>query len=336
MNTPVFWKTSLAEIDQAYESATKVTEKRVLTLSAGGRPVYMLAYGPKKLKGKANLSSALGAFDKTCYTNAENKIPCVVLIGAEHGQETEGVAGLMNLISVLETGVDLAGNPNKGIEELAAKVRLVIVPVANPDGRARVEPAGIVGLKGYDLRYWGQGTWADGSLCDYPACKKIHPITGTGFLGGYFNDDGVNLMHDNFFHPMAKETQALLDLCADEIADFVIHLHGGSNSRGDLLQPCYVPIEVNQAIKELSERCLAVGMKEGLEFAVHKIPEQAHGKSPATFNLVTAAHHVCGAVSACYESNECLIDEPGPHRTHAEITRMHMILFEETMRMALE
>lgn len=337
MKIPEFWKTALPEIDEAYENAHKMTEKRIIARSAGGRPVYMLAYGQKKQPGTANLSSALGSHDKSCYLNPANTQPTIVLIGAEHGQETEGVAALMNLLSLLETGLDLAGCRNDALLALAEKARIVIVPVANPDGRARVEPKGIVGLTGYDLRYWGQGTWKDGSLCGWPECKKIHPIKGhEDFLGGYYNDDGINLMHDNFFHPMARETQALLDLCADEAADFVLHLHGGSNSKGDLLQTHYVPVDVQQAIVDLSKRCLAAGEKEELDFNVIPVPERESGANPPSFNLVSAVHHVCGGVSVCYESNECLIDEPGPHRTHAQVTRMHMILFEETLRMALE
>ena len=336
METPSFWKTSLDDIDGAYLNARK-EEKAILTLSAGGRPVYMLAYGPKKEHpSQANYSSALGAHDRTCFSNPLNTQKTLILIGAEHGQETEGVAALMNLIALMETGRDLAGKENEALLAALQDVRLVIVPVANPDGRARVEPEGIVGLTGRELRYWGQGTWADGSLCGWPECKKVHPIKDYGFLGGYYNDDGINLMHDNFFHPMARETQALLDLCEREQADMVLHLHGGSNSSGTLLQPSYVPVEVNQAILALAQRCYDVGAPEGLEFDRLPIPEPAHGDNPPTFNLICAAHHVCGAVSACYESNECLIDEAGPHRSHAEIVRMHMILFEQAARMLTE
>ena len=48
MNTPSFWKTDLAAIETAWQSAEKAAEKRILCRSAGGRPVYMLAYGEKK------------------------------------------------------------------------------------------------------------------------------------------------------------------------------------------------------------------------------------------------------------------------------------------------
>lgn len=337
MKLPNYWKTTLEDIEKAYDSAKNTAQKGIITYSAGNRPVYMLAYGEKKERGSANYSSALGALDKSCYKGSTANSPCVVIIGAVHGQETEGVASIMNLISLLEHGVDLDGNKNDTLLELTKKVRLVLVPVLNPDGRARVEPPAIVGLTGSELRYWGQGTWKDGSLCGWPDCKKIHPILDAAdHLGGYYNDDGINIMHDNFFNPMAKETSAILQLCDDENADFILQLHGGSNSKGDLLQPAYVTKEVNEAVYDLSNRCLAAGKKEGLEFSVLDMPEYPHGENPPSFNLVSAIHHVCGGVSVCYESNECIIDEPGPKLTHRQIIRTHMILFEETIRMSLE
>lgn len=335
MNIPYFWKTKLSDIQEAYNSASKATEKRILTTSAGGRPVYMLAYGAKKAPGKANYSSALGAGDASAFKNPTNNHPTVVLLGAVHGQETEGTAALMNLISLIETGLDLDGKANNDLIDALSKVRLVIVPIVNPDGRDRVVPESMIGLTGKELRYWGQGTWKDKTLCGWPDCKKLHPILGhTDFLGGYYNDNGINIMHDNFFRPMASETSAILELCEKEEADFVLHLHGGSNSKGDLLQPHYVTDDANRAIYELSERCFEKGKNENLEFCIMPMPDTPKGKNPPSFNLVCACHHVCGAVSVCYESNECIIDEPGPKLTHEEIIRMHMILFEECALMA--
>ena len=101
MNTPHFWKTDLEYIKSAYDSAKNCSEKRILCQSAGNRPVYMLAYGEKKKLGRANYSSALGARDKSHYC-PKGQTPCVILIGAEHGSETEGVAAITNLISLLD------------------------------------------------------------------------------------------------------------------------------------------------------------------------------------------------------------------------------------------
>lgn len=337
MFTPEYWKTDLEYVGKAYSNAKNCSEKQILCQSAGGRPVYMLAYGKKKTRGSANYSSALGARDKGCFA-PEGQAPCVILIGAVHGQETEGVAAITNLISLLETGRDLQGKRNDALLEAAKNIRLVIVPVANVDGRARVEPDCMIGKSFAELRYWGQGTWADGSPCNWPQCKRVHPIKdAAGFLGGYYNDDGVNLMHDNFFHPMARETQAILDLCESEAADFVIHLHGGGNIKGGMLPTDYATAECSKAIDDLYLRCQAVGELEGLEFFRGAIPGVPAGKNPPSFNLVSATHHVSGAVSACYESNEGILDDPvGSPLDCDTILRMHEILFEECFKMAQE
>jgi hypothetical protein len=334
MNTPNFWKTDLGYISEIYADARFCSEKRILCQSAGGRPVYMLAYGEKKRLGGANYSSALGARDKSCYS-PKGQTPCVVLIGAVHGQETEGVAALTNLISLLERGTDLSGKRNDALLEAARNIRLVIVPVANPDGRARVEVDCMVGRTLAELRYWGQGTWADGSPCGWPDCKKIHPIKeAAGFLGGYYNDDGVNIMHDNFFNPMARETRAILELCEGEAADFVIHLHGGGNIKGGMLTTEYVTSECSLAIDTLYRRCQSRGEAEGLDYYRGAIPTVPTGENPPSFNLVSATHHVCGAVAACYESNEGIVDEVGVVLDHKTILIMQEILFEECFKMA--
>ena len=90
------------------------------------------------------------------------------MVGAIHGQETEGTAALLNLISLLETGVDLQGIHNAAMLEACSRVRLLIIPVLNADGRKRVVPQAMIGKTWEEFRYWGQGTWSDGSLCEWP------------------------------------------------------------------------------------------------------------------------------------------------------------------------
>ena len=171
-------------------------------------------------------------------------------------------------------------------------------------------------------------------MCGWPECKRVHPIKqAAGFLGGYYNDDGVNLMHDNFFSPMAQETAALLRLAEDERTDIALHLHGGSNSKGDLLLPAYMSTAANRTIETLAQMCRVAGEQEGLEFRNGAVKKSDDGVgTPPPFNLPSAMHHICGAANTTYESNECIIDEPGPHLTHANVLRMHMILFEQALR----
>ena len=330
MNMPEFWKTDLETIEK-FAKTVKLAEVKSLCKSAGGRDVWCFSYGEKQIiTHKANYSSACGAHDKSCYAPVDGKKPVVILLGDVHGCEVEGTAAIMNLISLMETGKDLGGCEQPALVKAAKKVRLVLVPVCNVDGRARVKPAAMAGLTGDELRYWTQGTWKDGSLCGWPDCKKQHPIKDyVDFLGGYYNDDGINLMHDNFFRPMARETQAILDLCDSESADWVIHLHGGSNSVNALLQPTYVAYETKMAIKELSVRCNAAAQPEGLAFTISNVLEKEQGATPPSFNLVSATHHVCGAVCATFESNQCVIDQPGVHYSLEQIYASHRILFEQ-------
>ena len=315
------------------KTAKKATVMEIAR-SAGNRPIYAFGYGEKQnVASPANYSSACGAHDIKSFFDPETKKPAILIAGAVHGQETEGVAALTNLITLLEKGCDLAGQENAGLIDVLKDVRLVLVPVANPDGRHRVAPASIVGMKNDDLRYWGQGTWKDGSLCKWPDCKKVHPIKGhVEFLGGYYNDDGINLMHDQFFKPMAKETQALIDLAIDEFADLILLLHGGSNSENDMLMTEYAPVEVNEALIDIAKRCDAVARKEALGFNIRKVPPAPRGSPPPSFNLASALHHAAGAIAAVFESNECIIDEPGVKYDHRQIIRSHMILFEESAR----
>lgn len=128
-------------------------------------------------------------------------------------------------------------------------------------------------------------------------------------------------------------TQAVLNLAVEEHANCILHLHGGSNSLNDLLQTAYVPLEINEAIRRLAERCHAAAQLEGLEFTVRDVPSKETGNPPPSFNLASAAHHVCGAVSAVFESNQCISDLQGPKLSPDEVYRSHMILFEQCFRM---
>ena len=329
-----FWRTRIEDIDAALDSA-KIGQVHTMGVSAGGRTIRYITYGEKvDYNRTANFSSACGARDPKYYADREGKRPTVMLIGATHGQELEGVAGLVNLISVLETGKDLRGEAVPAITEAMAKhnPRLVIVPLYNIDGRARCVPDSMVEELPEGLRHHGQGRWKDGTLCGWPQCKMIHPIKeASGFLGSYFNDDGVNLMHDNFFAPMAQETKDLLKLIDEEAPECVVGLHGGSNSTNVLLQPDYVPTYIKEGVFRLASDVAERQTARGLKSNVQKVKGEA-GWPPPSFNLTTAIHHVCGAVTSTYESNEGLIDKN--QFTAEEILLHHYCLFESMLNLA--
>src|SRR5437870_1538747 len=104
---PPFWKGRLEEAEAAVAGVRRGTS-RVIARSPGGRPVYCVAYGGRiDLQRQANYNSAAGAGDPGFYARKPAGAPPVVLlIGPAHGQEMEGIVGLVNLIQVAETGKD--------------------------------------------------------------------------------------------------------------------------------------------------------------------------------------------------------------------------------------
>jgi len=328
-----FWKTRPEQVRDMLHSLQK---GRVHTLctSAGGHEIPYVTYGEKPdYRGTANYNSACGARNPVYYANREGKSPTLMLIGATHGQEVEGVMGIMNLLSLLETGRDLRGMEVPSLTEAweACVCRLVIVPIYNMDGRVRCEPDSMLEEPPESLRYHGQGTWKDGSLCGWPECKTIHPLKeAAGFLGAYYNDDGVNLMHDDQFCPMAEETKALLRLARDEAPECVIGLHGGSNSTNMLLQPDYVPGYIHRGVYQLALAVEELQKKNGLKSYVVPEKQTLEAFPPPSFNLTSALHHVCGAISSTYESNEGLLDKN--QFTAEEILLHHYCLFEAMFR----
>jgi len=329
-----FWVAEPKDIQETLKHLKKGTV-HCLGLSGGNRPIDYVCYGEKEDYGrKANYSSACGAKNPKYYADRTGKRPTILIIGGTHGQETEGTMAIMNLISLLETGVDLRGKPVSEVTEALAESnpRLILIPVYNMDGRCRCVPDSMLEETPESLRYHGQGTWKDGSLCGWPDCKAVHPILeSAGFLGAYYNDDGVNLMHDNFFAPMAKETEGLLRLCDEEAPECVIGLHGGSNCINLLLQPAYVPLETKEAVLRLSRDVAMRQEEKGLLSCIKPVNESIPSPPPS-FNLTSAIHHVCGAVSSTYESNEGLLAK-GAFGAE-DILQHHYCLFVSLFRLA--
>lgn len=337
---PIYWKTRLDEVEQ---TCAIVKKGRVSTpfVSAGGRPIYLIEYGQSNLpKGSANLSSAMGAHNIKYYADKSSAdyIPTVFLCGCIHGGEFEGTAAMLNLIKLLETGTDYAGNRNDSLVAACEKVHLILVPMVNPDGRSRIPFDSFVGKTMYDLRYYNQGTWKDGSLCGWPACKAVHPIKDhVSYLGGYFNDDGVNMMHEDFIGgKLSTGTQLVLDICRREAPDFSILLHGGANSPIHINPPYYVTGKIKAEIDTFGRQLEALHLAEKIRY-YHKPVLNAELKdTPPSFNLPSAMCHCCGEPAITFESNQGLCDGKEPPFTYEQIYRSHLILFQHTAEFVLK
>ena len=328
MVIPEFWKSELSEIDEVVLSVKK--GKVTTVKSAGGRPIYLIEYGKRnEFKRQANYSSACGAGNLKSYADktGEDVRPTVFLVGAIHGGEVEGTCALLNLISMLETGKDLSGKENITFSKTADEVNFLIIPCANPDGRARFPKKSAVGMTTDEFRYYAQGTWKNGLLAGWPDCKKVHPIKNAAdYLGAYYNDDGVNMMHDNFSFLMAEETKLLLEIADRFAPDITVLLHGCAGARSELLMPKAVhkhfKDEAYRFSKELTERCAEKDISLTLSAPLYGDDEPIH-----SYNLVSAITNTCGELCTVYECNQGL--EDSIHKISYEaMYKQHLILFE--------
>ena len=167
-------------------------------------------------------------------------------IAGVHGFELEGIVGIVNLISVFETGKDLTGKAWPEIESMLDSLdRIVLVPICNPDGRDRV-PIRMEKFRGsapdaYLVHeYLNTGGLDGGKLIGWPACKEYIPLdfTQCEFPGSYPNDNGYNIMHDDFFGKMQPETRILCDLAKREKPDVLLNMHTGVSRDDYFIEVC--------------------------------------------------------------------------------------------------
>jgi hypothetical protein len=338
---PSFWTARLEDVEREIRSVVKGSVETI-AVSPGGRPVRAVIYGEANdLHSQANYGSAVGAGNAAYYARKDATTkPVILLLGPVHGQEIEGIVGLVNLIHVAETGKDHRGRGWPQLARRLASARVVIVPCPNPDGRARCPYDSFVGLPTRTMTKYGQGTRRDGSLWDWPGAKALHPMKGdVGILGAYFNDDGVNLMHDDFFLPMARETEVILRLARREAPDMAVSLHSHEQPPV-VLQASYVPVFMKERIRDLSARLKIRYAQQGLPYG-SVVGPQADDPRPgprSSFNLTSALHHVSGAMAFTFECSHGSVSEksPTPLVSHAQILDIQLTLYDEMLGFALE
>lgn len=335
---PDFWVGDVNDLPGRWEKL-KLGQVKTIATSPGGRPIHLISYGEfEKVKHTANFNSAIGAWEPSAYMDkAARKKPVVYFVGPVHGHEVEALTGLANFIQVMETGRDLRGRDQSKLRRLGQRCRLLIVPAGNPDGIARFQPRSLDGMEFDDMRFWGQGTYSDDTLCGWPKCKRQHPMKGenTGFLGCYFNDAGINPMHDEFFDPMSPEVPAILQVARHEGPDLAVSLHSCEYAPA-LFRPAYVTVEVQKNALSLAKKYYTLlekqSMPHGKPFRI--TPEG--GKRPQPFNLTSALYHISGATTFTFECPHGITGQNFCNVTLEQILDIQLLLYEAMLEFAIE
>jgi len=309
---PVFWKSTVQDVNDFLDQNVKKGEVRVIGTSAGGRPVKAVFYGKaREGTGTSTFSGSLGYGDVRAYRGPDHDKVVYIGMSAVHGGEFEGIIGTVNLINVLETGQDLRGKAWPGITAAASKLnRLILIPIVNPDGRDRIplRMEKYAGRSNYTHEFFNTGAKPDRSLFGWPHVKEHIPLDfrNTSFPGGYPNDAGVNLMHDDFFGKRQPETQALFDLVAAEKPDLILNMHTGAppkNYYARMHRP-FVDPALNATFGALYERVHTGLALNGLQETTDPEIEakiDVSGGSKGSFNLDAALNLHCGALSVLIE-----------------------------------
>ena len=308
---PPFWKSTVGEVSDFLKDNVAKGQVEVFGKSAGNRPISAVLYGnARKGTGTSTFSGSLGFGNVQAYRGQDHSKTVYLGMGSVHGGEFEGIVGIVNLVSVLETGKDIRGKEWPGITAAAAKLdRIILIPVMNPDGRSRVplRMESHRGTSNFVYEFFNTGCKSDGTLLGWPGVKEFIPLDFkmTDFPGGYPNDAGVNIMHDDFLGEIQPETKALLDLCNREKPDLVINMHTGAPPRDYFIRmhrPFAEPAldaTFEALYRKVHSTLTILGMQgtndPEAETDLSRVPKGA-------YNLDAAINLHCGALSVVIES----------------------------------
>ncbi|MDN3690418.1 M14 family zinc carboxypeptidase [Cyclobacterium jeungdonense] len=329
---PEFYKSRLSDIEAELELLQKGKVERI-AYSAGGLPLYAIFYGEKEdLNSQANYNSAVAARNPAFFAEKTSDTkPVVYFIGPVHGQEGEGISGLVNLLHIAETGSDYRGREWPELQAFFAEFRVIIVPSGNPDGRRRNPYDTFKGLPEEIMTKYGQGTQQDGTLWRWPGAKSLHPMKGdVGILGAYFNDNGINIMHDDFFDPMAAETKAIMQLAKEEAPDLSVSLHSCSCTPF-VIQNSHAPLFMKKRIADFAQQLNQAFIAGDLPHRPENWGLSLEDDDPefpprASFNLVSALHHASGTMSFTFESPHGTLEDG---TSYEELLDIQLVLYRE-------
>lgn len=306
---PNFWISTNEEVIEYLQNNIKKGKVKELGTSAGGRPIYGVFYGePRKGDGTSTYSGALGYRDIGAYRGPDHEKKVFLGMGGVHGFETESIMGVINLLSVIEKGKDLSGKVRPEIEEMIDRLdRVILIPIMNPDGRNRV-PIRMTPYRGEDhtiVEYLNTGGNPDGTITGWPEVKRDIPFdfSSSVFPGGYPNDAGINIVHDDFFGNQQPETQILFDLAKKEKPDLILNMHTGA-VYPLMLRPL-LDSSMNAVFDTLFwyvHKGFAEGGLQRTKNVEMEADAQKRRPRPMLFSMDAALNFHCGALSVVIES----------------------------------
>jgi hypothetical protein len=281
----------------------KKTVKGKCTVEAStpqGYPVFRLVYNDFVSVGnRVNWVSAVGTRNPELFS--DNDKQTVMIAAGIHGSEIEGVILVMNLISLLETGVDLRGEKHPRLLELVSNYRLVLFPCVNMDGRS-ISPDHCIGADIDDCRRAGGGCWLDGTPIKWPQMKEHFPLPldEVSFPGGYPNSNGYNIQLDAAPGNIKTDEAKALYRAAEEFkVDFFLNLHSQPGSPVSFItQPSVCGYPSQTAItNELRVLCANSLTALGYE----NIFENNQLELSARIDINNAVQFCSGAATATFE-----------------------------------
>lgn len=215
--TPRWWPSGTWDAQELLRSlpGVKVME---IGRSAGGRPIIAASRGRRQdLPNRTSFSLAAaisGGSAAGFYGEGERTRQSLVFVGNAHGLEYEGTMAALNMLNAVVSGKDLRGRAWPRIQRMGRRLRIVVIPHLNADGRARYPwHRHCIGLNHDDWRRYLHGDLKDGTELNWPRNQSLMPLPldRVGVLGAYFNDNGVNLFFDTGLGVEPQpETKALL------------------------------------------------------------------------------------------------------------------------------
>jgi len=173
--------------------------------------------------------------------------------------------------------------------------------------------------------------------------KSVHPMKGNvEILGAYFNDDGINMMHDDFFAPMAAETKAILEIARSEAPDMTVSLHSHHQKSRILpadYEPWFMKMRIDSLTRQVNRRFAGVGLPsipdewiQGPGIEDETFPPQA------SFNLISALHQVSGTMAFTFECSHGTVTDtvPVPQVSYDDILDIQLNLYDVMLNYILE